>query len=143
MANVVATRIHITGSFTDLEGVLGRLKAAFIDHQDKLGPCRDVQRPVLEVNSMAPWTVPLDWIDQIVGPDVDVQVRGLELSNVWLQTWDRRDGRWTLKDCREGCFVDDEESEDEVVYVNDGELLSPLPEWVASPPRAKKSDRRN
>lgn len=135
MANVVATRVCFTGDLSALQTVLTRLAGA-INQTQELGPLRD-PTCTIEIGGFAPWTVPLEWVDALASGAVDIDVRGVELSNAWCQTWERRDRQWRLVDCREGVFAGDED--EEVVYVADGQVVSPLPEWVADPPLVRSS----
>lgn len=135
MANIVATRVRFTGGFSDLQTVLTRL-AGTTNQTQELGPLRE-PTCTLEISGLAPWTVPLEWVDALASGPVDIVVRGIERSNAWCQTWERQDHHWKLVDCREGVLAGEED--EEVVYVADGQVVSPLPEWVADPPLVRSS----
>lgn len=136
MANVVATRISFMGDLSVLQTVLTRL-AGTTNQTQELGPLRE-PTCTLEISGLAPWTVPLEWVDGLASGPVDIVVRGIERSNVWCQTWERQDHQWRLVDCREGVFAG--EADEEVVYVADGQVVSSLPEWVADPPLSGRLD---
>jgi hypothetical protein len=91
---------------------------------------------VLTLRGVAAWGPPLGWIIDVAGEAVDINVEGIEMSNLYYQYWERRGGKWRLVRCVEDVFVEGPLCDYPLVwdtetwYVRDGQVLGPLPAWV-------------